>query len=139
MSDNVAITPGLGTSVRTEDQGGVQVQIISVGNRITTPFSEVAINVASSGDNTIIAAGAAGVKHRLYGFFLSVNGAVNLKWKDGAASDFHPVQYFLGQGASWFMPRDGNPWFTGTAATALILNLSAAIQVSGRAYYVSAT
>lgn len=138
MADNVAITPGVGASVGTEDQSGVHIQKVTQQPRLTSPFSEVAINASSSGDNTIVSL-AASQKVRLYRFFLSANASVNVKWRDGTAgSDFHPVVYLLGNGAYWELLFFGPAWFTTTAGNALVLNLSAAVQVSGRAYYIQA-
>jgi hypothetical protein len=139
VSDGVAITPGVGTTVATDDCGGSQVQQIRIAlgaeGRLETAMSEIAINCATLGDNVIVAAVVL-QSVRLYGFFFQVAAAVNFKWKDGVAgTDFHPVQYGTGQGAGWFLPRDGRPWFTTTAANALVLNLSVAVQCSGRAYY----
>lgn len=138
MSDNTSITPGVGATIAADDCGGVLVQQIKTGfggNGRLDSLSEIAINCALNGDNVIVAAVAL-QSVRLYGFFLIVNAAVDLKWRDGAAgTDFHPVQYMLGKGAGWMLPRDGQPWFTTAVGNALVLNLSAAIQVSGRAYY----
>lgn len=137
MADtSVAVTPGLGAPIAVEVQNALDYQVILPGAKLTTPYTEVAINIAGAGDNQIVAAVAA-KQTRLYGFFLmATGGAVNVKWKDGAV-DFHPALSLLGIGATWMLPRDGNAWFTGTANTALFLNLSAAIQVSGRAYYIN--
>lgn len=133
MSDNVPITQGVGTVIGAEDQLGVEYQRVVIHPALATPYTEVTINVASAGDNLLVNAFGA-QKIRVYGFFMWSAGAVDVKWRDGA-TDYHPVGYFLGRGAFWMMPRDGTPWFTGSINTALNLNLSAAIQVSGRLYY----
>lgn len=103
-----------------------------------TDLLEVAINVSTSGDNSIVAASAAN-KVRVWAFWLKVNGSgtgVSLKWKDGAGTDFHPALPFNDKDG-WVMGMmGGRPWFTSAVInTALLLNLSAAIQVSGRLYY----
>lgn len=155
MADNVDVSTAAGATIATEDVSNVHHQKVKVeygadgaatmvensaplpvmpGMQTTSDYDEVAINVAASGDNTIVSATAAQTT-RLYGFFLEADGgAVKVKWKDGAAADFHPAMPLNDKG-SWFLPRDGRPWFKTTANTALILNLSAAVQVSGRAYY----
>ena len=138
MADNVIITPGVGATIATDDVGGVQVQKVKIafgGDGKLHELSSQIINVAVNGDNDIVAAGGVGIVSVIYGFWLVAAGAVNVKWKDGAASDFHPVVYLTGQGASWMLPRDGKPWYTGTANTKIILNLSGAVQVSGTLYY----
>lgn len=138
MADDVAITPGVGKTIAADDCSGRFVQFIKRGfggNGRLEDLTEVAINCAGAGDNVIVAAVAL-QSVRLYGFFFSVNAAVNAKWRDGAAgTDFHPYQYFIGQGGYWELDREGVPWFTTSVGNALVLNLSGAVQVSGRAYY----
>lgn len=135
MANDVPITPGVGSSIATYDEGGRQVQQIGQYLEKVSQLTEIAINCALNGDNTIVALTAAQTI-RLYGFFLMAGAAVNVKWKDGTAgTDFHPALALLGNGAAWMLPRDGRPWFTTTAGLALVLNLSGAFQVSGRAYY----
>ena len=107
---------------------------VAMGAQKVSDFQEVAINCVASGDNTLVT-GTAGQTVRVYGFFLMVNGAVSLKWKDGASTDFHPALPFLAQGASWEKDPMGRPWFTTSGGNALVLNLSAGVQVSGRLYY----
>ena len=133
MADNVAITAGAGTIIGAEDQNGVEYQRIIAWTSLTSPYAEAAINVAGSGDNQIIAAVSA-KQIIVFGFFLVAAGAVSIKWRDGT-SDFHPALPLIGQGASWFLPRDGIRWFVCSTNVALNLNLSAAVQVSGRIYY----
>lgn len=138
MADNVIVTPGVGATIATDDCGGVQVQKVKVafgGDGKLHELSQQTINVALLGDNDIVAAGAAGIVTVIYGFWLVAAAAVNVKWKDGAGTDFHPVVYLTGQGASWMLPRDSKPWYSGTANTKIILNLSVAVQVSGTLYY----
>lgn len=98
-----------------------------------TDLTEVAINIASSGDNSIVSA-TASQKTRLYGFFLRAAGTVSLKWRDGT-TDLHPAFDFISR-EGWIMAISGRPWLTTSANSALQINLSAAIQVSGRAYYL---
>lgn len=137
MSDNVAVTPGAGASIATDDCGASgQVQRVRValggpGVMDDEIVTSVAINCAASGDNTIVALGASQTI-RVYGFFLVAASSVSVKWRDGTAgTDFHPAI----QVGSWVLDRDRLPWFVTTASLALVLNLSAAIQVSGRLYY----
>lgn len=137
MSDNISITPGVGATVATDDVGGVQYQRVKVDPGIEGfalgDLTEVAINVASSGDNSIVAATAAQII-RVWAFWFKVNGgAVNLKWRS-AANDLHPALPFNDR-EGWVMPLMLRPWLTCTVAEALNLNLSAAIQVSGRLYF----
>lgn len=155
MADNVAITAGLGTSIATDEIGGIHYQRVKpqVGEEGSaadvsdtnplpvshppqaTALTEAAINAASSGDNTLVS-GVANTRIRVYRAFFKVNGSgtgVSAKFKTGS-TDFHP--------ALPFNDKDGMvldyaeyPWFTCGVAEDLKLNLSAAIQVSGRLYY----
>lgn len=156
--ESVAVTPGVGASVGGDTVGGQFFQAVKIDvgadgaisgpvsaaiplpvqhQLNTTDLSEVAINAAANGDNTLLAAQGANQKIRVWAWWLKVNGSgvgVNMKFKDGAASDFHPALPFNDKDG-WVMGFNTRPWFTGTANTSLILNLSAAIQVSGRLYY----
>lgn len=133
MSDNVTVTPGTGASIATDDCGGSQVQKVKIGfggDGRLDDLSEIAINCATSGDNTIVTL-TASQTIRVYGFFLYSAG-VSVKWRDGTAgTDFHPAVLV----GNWILDRSGPPWFTTTAGVNLVLNLSAAVQVSGRLYY----
>jgi len=157
MADNITIKDSTSTdrSVATDEIAGVHYERnklsigddgfatdaslvapvpVAMGAQKVSDYSEVAINCSTSGDNTIVT-GTAGQTIRVFAFFFVVNAPVNIKWKDGAAADFHPVLPFLAQGASWEKDPMGRPWFTTQTGNALVLNLSAAVQVSGRCYY----
>lgn len=95
--------------------------------------TRVAINAASSGDNTLIAA-VVGQTIRVHKLFFVASGAVNIKFKDGASSDLTPATPFYA-GGGVVLDFDGDPWFVTTAGNAFVLNLSAAVQISGRIYY----
>lgn len=110
---------------------------VAYGAQKVSDFLEVAINCAASGDNTIVT-GTASQSVRVYAFFFVVSAAVNVKWKDGAGTDFHPALPFTVAGA-WDKDPMGRPWFTTQPGNALVLNLSAAVQVSGRLYYTKST
>jgi len=100
-------------------------------------MTAVAINAASSGDNTLVS-GTALQTIRVHRLFLVVAAAVNLKFKDGAGSDFHPALPLQAY-ASLAFDFDGEPYFITTSGNGLILNLSAAVQVSGMLYYTKST
>lgn len=106
---------------------------VSFGLQKVSDYLEVAINCAATGDNTIVT-GTSNQQIRVYGFFLVATAAVNLKFKDGAAADFHPALPFV-LGGAWNQDPMGRPWFTTAAGNPLVLNLSGAVQVSGRLYY----
>lgn len=159
MADSsVPITAGVGTAIATDDIGGKSFQVIKpafgpYGTRTlvenaapmpvqhqlnATDLTEVAINCAGAGDNSIVGGTAAQII-RVWAFWLKVNGSgtgVNMKWRTNV-TDLHPAIPFLDKDG-WVMAYMSRPWFTCTVADALQLNLSAAIQVSGRLYYTKA-
>lgn len=95
--------------------------------------TRTAINAASSGDNTLIAA-VVGQTIRVHKLFFIASGTVNIKFKDGAGSDLTPAMpLYAGGGVT--LDFDGDPWFVTTAGNAFVLYLSAAVQISGRIYY----
>ena len=92
------------------------------------------IDTASSGDNTIVAA-VSGEKISVFRLWLWSNGTVSVTIKDGAGTNLAGAMALVAQSdPKW--PLSEEPWFTTTAGNAFILNLSDAIQVSGRVYYV---
>lgn len=92
------------------------------------------INVAGSGDNTIIAL-VAGRRLKVHMVVLNSTGTVNAKWKDGAAADLTGDMNFQArEGYTVAVTPPG--WILATSAgNALILNLSAAIAVDGWVAY----
>lgn len=138
MADDVAITPGVGASVATDEIGGRNFQRIKVtagpDGKYVDDFTEVAINCASSGNNVIVA-GSGALIIRVYGFWFAVASAVTVKWRSNS-TDFHPSISLVNTGSGWDLPRDGRPWFTCVAGEDLVLNLGTAVQTSGRLYYV---
>jgi len=119
MADNITIKDSTSTdrSVATDEIAGVHYERnklsigddgfatdaslvapvpVAMGAQKVSDYSEVAINCSTSGDNTIVT-GTAGQTIRVFAFFFVVNAPVNIKWKDGAAADFHPVLPFPDQ------------------------------------------
>ncbi len=96
-------------------------------------LTSVKIDTASSGDLTLVAA-TSSMSTKLYRFLLVAAGATTITFKDGATTLTGAMT--LAAGGSLTLDFDGEPWFTGTANTAFIVNNSAAVQISGRAYYI---
>ena len=94
-------------------------------------LSEATIN-SSAGDNTIVAA-VASQTIRIYKMFYVVSAAANITIKSSAVSLTGAIPYT--GSASTFYDYDAHPWFTFASNSAFILTVSAAVQVSGRAYY----
>jgi hypothetical protein len=93
------------------------------------------ISTAASGDTTLVAA-VAGARIGLVGFFIVASGAVNLKLKGGATDLTGPMACVSGKPltdvsrVSELETAAGQP---------LVLNLSAAVQVSGALVYQTVT
>jgi hypothetical protein len=93
------------------------------------------INIAASGDNTVIAA-VSGKQIIVYKMWFVTNAAVNVQFKDGASTAFNGFAVpFTGQGSSLTFQFDGKSYFETTAGNAFIINLSGATQITGRIYY----
>lgn len=96
-------------------------------------MATAAIAAASSGDNTLVAA-VAGKRIRVHGYELSASGAVNAKFKDGAATDLTGLIYLAAAGSGADADErtaDPDGLFQTTAGNALLLNLSGAVAVGG--------
>lgn len=97
-------------------------------------LQRAAINFASSGDNTVIAADSANriVIHRIW---LVVGAATNLTFKDNLTS---PAAVPMAANGGITFDATGEPWFITNVNTAFIINSSNAVQVSGEVYYTLA-
>lgn len=93
-----------------------------------------AINFSASGDTAIIA-GAAGKITNIMALYIIVGGATNITIKDGSTALTGPLP-LLANG-SFVLEYRSRPHFANAAAnTAININSSAAVQVSGRAEYI---
>ena len=97
--------------------------------------SQLRINVAASGDTALVAA-ASGKRTKVHALRLSAAGAVVVQIKDGSTV----LETFNFAAAGTMPPLDLRhaPYYTGSANTALNINLSAAVQVDGRIEYTVA-
>lgn len=92
------------------------------------------ISAAASGDNTLLAASAT-KKIKLVSYVCVAAAAVSVKFKSGAATDLAGAMAFAANGG---VAMSGSPQahLLETAVNAaLVLNLSAAVQVSGHFSY----
>jgi hypothetical protein len=105
----------------------------------------LAVSVATSGDNQLVAApgsggGALNVGGAGFGAVtvwqleLEAAGAVNLQFKSGSTAIGGAI-VLTGAGSTVTLNQTGAPWFKCAAGQALVLNLSAAIAVTGTIYY----
>jgi hypothetical protein len=103
--------------------------------RATTRFSEARINnAAASGDATVVAA-VAGQTTRVHALRLSVAAATIVQVKRGAT--ILEVFNFAGNGGAVVLDLSEDPHYITAANEAFVINSSAAVQVDGRAYYVT--
>jgi hypothetical protein len=103
----------------------------------TALLTSTAVNIAASGDNTVIAASGSTVI-RVYRLEFLCNGAVNVITKDVVNNiTSEPVQNFASGGGK-ILDYDGEPWYTTAAGGSFGFNLSGAVQVSGRVWYTQA-
>lgn len=100
-----------------------------------TGIQEADINLSASGDNTLIAA-LANAPIKIYQIFIVANAAVNITFKDGAATNFNAFAIPLtAQGSSLTRDYTSIPHWVTTAGNAFIVNLSGAVQITGRVYF----
>lgn len=104
------------------------------GTTSTTPVF-VAVDVATSGDNTLVAAQGASNKIRVYACILVAAAAVTVRFESGAGGTALTGQMQLAANSGFVLPFNPLGWFE-TAANALLnLELSGAISVDGSLVY----
>lgn len=101
---------------------------------LNASLSRAAINISASGDNTIVA-GVAAQRVYVLRLFLWSNGIVNVQIKDGAGTNLTGAMALVAQSSQRYDFSD-EPWFVTSNGNAFVINLSAAIQVSGVCHYV---
>jgi len=166
LADNVAITAGAGTTIATDDIGsGVQVQRVkpvwgadgtgtdtqiaqplpvqvtldtaqmsNLGTILTPLYA--AINVAASGDNTLIAAVTSKVIVVL-SYVLVADNAVAAKFTSGAAGTALTGAMSFAANGGVAVPFCPVGHFVTGSNTALVLNLNGAVGVRGHLVYVT--
>ncbi len=96
------------------------------------------INDSTSGNNSIIAAGGAGKRIAVWAILIVSDGTTDVRWEDGAdgGSGTFTGQIPLQAREGYSISAGGmTPLFVGTAATALNLELTAAVNVHGFVSY----
>ena len=94
----------------------------------------VKIDVASSGDNTIVSA-VEGKKIRVLQYALVCSDAVTVQWKSSGGTALSGAMSFAANGGI-SCPFSPVGLFETAIGEGLVLNLSAAVQVSGHLVYV---
>jgi hypothetical protein len=99
----------------------------------TAELLSAAVNVSSSGNNTLIA-GSNGLKLRVYRAALVFTSAVSATFQDGDSTALTgPMS--LTADASITLDFESQPWFTASAGNDFVLNLSGPCNVAGIIYY----
>src|SRR5208282_2843981 len=95
------------------------------------------VNISSSGDNTVIAAGDSNSPVRVWQLNLqATGGANNLIFKKNTTA-FNSGAFVLLNNGNLFLADTGSCWFDVPAGQALVINLSAATAVIGQIYYTT--
>jgi hypothetical protein len=114
------VTTNQGTSPWVNQESATQVVTIARSSS----------NPASSGDNTIVAAQGVGKVIYVFAYSLSFSGTVNAKFTDGAAGTQKAFHYGVANSGGGEAVKPPSYLWSGTANTALILNLSGATAVA---------
>lgn len=94
-----------------------------------------AVDVAASGDNTIVAA-VAGKKIRVISVFLVAAGSLTARFESGAGGTAKTGQMNLAATGGIVLPANQFGWFETAAGQLLNLELSAATSVDGGLTYI---
>lgn len=92
------------------------------------------IDVASAGDNTLVAA-TAGQTIRIHKLFFVCDAAVNIYFRNGTAGAALTGTMKFGAGGSMVLDFDTDPWFVTSAGNAFVVNLSGAYGIRGKLHY----
>ena len=95
-------------------------------------FSEARINVSSSGDTALVTATSSQTT-KVYRLILMAAAAVTVQFKDGSTV---LLELPLAANQGVVLDFTQYPFLTTSANTALNINLSAAVSVQGRIYYI---
>ena len=97
------------------------------------------ISAASSGDNTLVAAQATGIKVRVLALHMQAAGAVVARLESGAGGTALTGVMSMITGVPISLPFNPEGWVETAAATLLNLELGGAVQVSGVMLYTLVT
>lgn len=96
-----------------------------------------AINVSSTGDNTIIASSST-TSINVYGVSFTVTGATNVTFKDSINGNLTGAFVMTGNGSSITLPMQDEPWFSVPPGSAFIINQSGSVTLGGAIWYTVA-
>lgn len=102
----------------------------------TEGLQSASINATIDGDN-ILVTGEAGKLIKIWAIFFVLSAAADIKFKDGAATDFTGIMKMTANG-SLSLDFVEFPWFVCSSGNDFILNsdvVVGGIQIGGRVYY----
>lgn len=136
MPDNLSVTQGTGTTVGTDEVGGVHYQKIreQLGPDGTAPATIKDAVISLSATGTVVPA-VAGKKIRVISFVVSLNAAINVKWQSNGVTDLTGFLHFDVKGGAVF-PYNPHGWFETAVGQPLTLFLSGASSTGGIVNYV---
>jgi hypothetical protein len=117
---------------RTIPSSATTLSSIATGQGKTLLFAT--IDTASSGDNTIVAADASN-KIKVVAWVAVASAAVSIRWKSGAGTNLSGAMALAANGGVSEAGEPSAHLFETAANQGLVLNLSAAQQVSGMVSY----
>lgn len=124
--------------VRARDNGDGTYALETVtGAAPSSGCIRAAVSAATAGNNTLVAA-ASGKRTKVLGLLLVAAGAVNVRLDDGpGGTPLTGLISLAAEGNGFVLPMalPGSHWLETSVNTALVLNLSAAVQVSGCIVY----
>lgn len=125
---------------RTVDSVAATLSVDRLMNNLTqvTPTFAV-IDVAGSGDNTIVAAAGAGNIILVHQVALVASAAVTVRFESGASGTALTGQFQLGANGGFVLPFSPVGWFKTAANTLLNLELSSGTSVDGVVGYTVVT
>lgn len=131
ITGTITVRFQVGNGVRVVGAGILSPLPLGTTSRLTSAV----VNASTSGNNTLIA-GTASQTIRVFAIDLMMGGAVNIKFRDGASTDLSAAQPFYAGGGKVLDPFPaGDPLFVCSVANDFVLNLSAAVAVTGTIWY----
>lgn len=132
--DRLGTLIGQRTTPTDTQVGAFNVSTLYDGTTAVTP-KFAAIDVATSGDNTIVS-GVGGKKIRVLSAFLVSAGTVTTRFESGASGTALTGQMNLVANSGYVLPFNPIGWFETAAAALLNLELSGNVSVDGALTYV---
>lgn len=139
MADNLAVTQGTGTTIATDDVGGVHYQKVKLQlgrENVAGTMINLPVAAGTSGSNNTLVAAVAGKQIAVVQLALMASGQVNVKFQSAQATDKSGL-FYLDTRGGLVLPLSEHGWMETNVGEALTLNLSAAVAVGGIIGYIT--